>query len=210
MSGEAPAPGQAASPLLCHNQEVMDALMDAMGNPERFLPQAPLESYSSWQRRAIVEHIAPLIIAHAAVQERPAPGDAALRDLLERIVTTYSVKAIHVIAADALVALSDKPAGERPAPVLADAMAEARGYREALMRTREALVNATDDAQRRLRNAQAIVTAALPGGQPPAGAHREPGKEALPKLAPGKDPADNLTEAERADYLRWRARQGLP
>jgi hypothetical protein len=28
-------------------------------------------------------------------------------------------------------------------------------------------------------------------------------------LAPGEDPADNLTETERADYLRWRAEKGL-
>ncbi len=29
------------------------------------------------------------------------------------------------------------------------------------------------------------------------------------RLAPGEDPADNLTPAEREDYLRWRAEKGL-
>lgn len=73
----AATPGQAASPLLSDNREVMDGLMAAMGNPEKFLPRAPMESYSSWQRRAIVEHIAPLIIAHAAAQKPHAmPGQA--------------------------------------------------------------------------------------------------------------------------------------
>lgn len=51
----------------------------------------------------------------------------------------------------------------QPAPGLADAMADSRQYRAALMRTREALVKATDGSPRRLREALALVNAGLEG-----------------------------------------------
>lgn len=66
-----PAPGTAPGTLLCDNKPVMDALMLALSDPGSFLPRAPLESLPSWQRRAVIERVAPLIIAAV----RPAPGD---------------------------------------------------------------------------------------------------------------------------------------
>lgn len=68
------AAGAAAAPpvgLLCDNKPVMDALMLALSDPGSYLPRAPLESLTSWQRRAIVEHVAPLIIAATSGTERP-------------------------------------------------------------------------------------------------------------------------------------------
>lgn len=81
---DAATPGQAACgcPLLCDNRDVMDALMVALSDPGKCLPRAPMESFSSWQRRAIVEHVAPVIIAaHAAIaaqDAQPAPGPEQL------------------------------------------------------------------------------------------------------------------------------------
>lgn len=69
----AAAPGQAASPLLCDNKPVMAALMLALSDPGSVTPRAPLESLTSWQRRAVIEHAAPLIVA---AQERPASRPA--------------------------------------------------------------------------------------------------------------------------------------
>ena len=60
--------------LLSDNQPVMDALLRAIGDPGSILPRAPLESVSSWQRRAVLETAAPLI---AAVQRE---ADARLAD----------------------------------------------------------------------------------------------------------------------------------
>lgn len=64
--GTAPAGGQ-ASPLLCDNDDVMSALMRALSDPGSVVPRAPLESLTSWQRRAIVEGPAAEHIGHAAL-----------------------------------------------------------------------------------------------------------------------------------------------
>jgi hypothetical protein len=115
---------QAASPLLCDNREVMDGLMAAMGNPERFVPRAPMESYSSWQRRAIVEHIAPLIIAHAAAQEpHAAPG---LRAALVDAMLRWSGRDAFDQCASDLARILDQHPEPQPAPELAAAMRESR------------------------------------------------------------------------------------
>jgi hypothetical protein len=53
----------AAGPLLCDNPGVMDSLMRALCDPGQFVPRAPTESLQSWQRRAVIEHAAPLIAA---------------------------------------------------------------------------------------------------------------------------------------------------
>jgi hypothetical protein len=51
------------SDLLCDNADVMGSLLAALCDPGRFVPRAPLESVESWQRRAVIEHAAPFILA---------------------------------------------------------------------------------------------------------------------------------------------------
>ena len=55
-------------------------------------------------------------------EPRLAPELAALRDALERIITTFSVRAIHIIAADMLAALDGAPAQQEPEPQPAPAV----------------------------------------------------------------------------------------
>jgi hypothetical protein len=49
--------------LLSDNPDVMGALLAALCDPGRFTPRAPLEPMHSWQRRAVIEHAAPYILA---------------------------------------------------------------------------------------------------------------------------------------------------
>jgi hypothetical protein len=51
------------SDLLSDNPDVMAALLAALCDPGRFTDRAPHEPMSWWQRRAVIEHAAPYILA---------------------------------------------------------------------------------------------------------------------------------------------------
>lgn len=51
------------SALLNDNDDVMNSLLRALCDPGQITPHAPLESLTSWQRRAIIEHAVPYIAA---------------------------------------------------------------------------------------------------------------------------------------------------
>ena len=55
--------------LLIDNQDVMRSLMRALSDPGSITPRAPLESLTSWQRRAVIEFAAPYIGHAAALAE---------------------------------------------------------------------------------------------------------------------------------------------
>ena len=79
MTAQTPTPGQPApGVLLCDNQPVMDALMLAIAAPGSITPRAPMEALTSWQRRAVIEHAAPLIIA----AQEPQPAAATDVDMM--------------------------------------------------------------------------------------------------------------------------------
>lgn len=70
----------AADGLLCDNKPVMDALKLALSDPGSITPRAPMESLTSWQRRAVIEHAAPLIIA--GQEPHAADGGRSFEDML--------------------------------------------------------------------------------------------------------------------------------
>jgi hypothetical protein len=59
--------------LLCDNPDVMGSLMLAIADPGQITPRAPRESPESHQRRAVIEHAAPYIIA-AGMRREVSPG----------------------------------------------------------------------------------------------------------------------------------------
>ncbi len=70
------------SDLLCDNPGIMGSLMRALCDPGQLVPRAPLESLQSWQRRAVIEHAAPLIAE--AERERIRSAAEALKFTLFR------------------------------------------------------------------------------------------------------------------------------
>jgi hypothetical protein len=73
---------RATGDLLCDNPGVMAALMLALSDPGSVTPRAPMESLQSWQRRAVIEHAAPLI--RAAERKRIREAVDALKFTLFR------------------------------------------------------------------------------------------------------------------------------
>jgi hypothetical protein len=67
--------------LLSDNPDVMGALLAALCDPGRFTPRAPHEPMSGWQRRAVIEHAAPYILA--AERERIRRGVLARELILQ-------------------------------------------------------------------------------------------------------------------------------
>jgi len=61
----------------------MNSLLAALCDPGRFVDRAPLEPLHSWQRRAVIEHAAPYILAVAEKRAAAAEGKlASLRTVL--------------------------------------------------------------------------------------------------------------------------------
>ena len=69
------------SDLLSDNQDVMAALLAALCDPGRFTDRAPHEPMSWWQRRAVIGHAAPYILA--AERERIRRGVLARELILQ-------------------------------------------------------------------------------------------------------------------------------
>ena len=82
------------SNLLCDNPDVMGSLLVALCDPGHITDRAPLESLPSWQRRAVIEHAAPYIIAaerqsirHLAAEHTDdCIADCCLRGVLDDLL----------------------------------------------------------------------------------------------------------------------------
>jgi hypothetical protein len=58
--------------LLSDNGDVMASLLRALCDPGQITDREPLESLTSWQRRAVIEFAAPYIMHAGALAEREA------------------------------------------------------------------------------------------------------------------------------------------